>query len=54
MSNIIPKKSNFNDFLDEYIRNIGRKLNLHPRKRLGFSTLKDEFFKQINIFALAS
>lgn len=50
----IPKKSNFNDFSDEYIRNVGRKLNIRPRKRLGFSTPKDEFFKQIANFALAS
>ena len=50
----IPKKSNFNDFSDEYIRKVGRKLNLRPRKRLGFSTPKDIFFKQIANFALAS
>lgn len=50
----IPKKSNFNDFSDEYIKNVGRKLNLRPRKRLGFSTPKDEFFKLIANFALAS
>lgn len=50
----IPKKSNFNDFSDEYIRKVGHKLNLRPRKRLRFSTPKDEFFKQINNFALAS
>lgn len=50
----IPKKSNFNDFSDEYIRNVGRKLNLRPRKRLGFSNPKTEFFKQIANFALAS
>lgn len=50
----IPKKSNFNDFSDEYIRNVGRKLNLRPRRRLNFSTPKDEFFKQIANFALAS
>ncbi len=50
----IPKKSNFNEFSDEYIRNVGRKLNLRPRKRLNFSTPKDEFFKQIANFALAS
>lgn len=41
-------------FSDEYIRNVGRKLNLRPRKRLGFSTPKVEFFKQIANFALAS
>lgn len=50
----IPKKSNFNDFSDEYIKNVGRKLNLRPRKRLGFSTPKEQFFKQIANFALAS
>lgn len=50
----IPKKSNFNDFSDEFIKNVGKKLNLRPRKRLGFSTPKQEFFKQIANFALAS
>lgn len=50
----IPKKSNFNDFSDDYIRKVGQKLNLRPRKRLGFSTPKAEFFKQIANFALAS
>lgn len=48
----IPKKSNFNDFSDEYVRKIGRKLNLRPRKK--FSNPKTEFFKQIANFALAS
>lgn len=43
----IPKKSNFNDFSDEYIKNVGRKLNLRPRKKLGFSNPKTEFFKYI-------
>ena len=50
----IPKKSNFNGFSDTYIRNVARKLNLRPRKRLGFSTPKEEFFKHIANFALAS
>ena len=50
----IPKKSNFNDFSDNYIRNVGKKLNLRPRKKLNFSTPKEEFFNQIAIFALAS
>ena len=50
----IPKKSNFNDFSDNYIRNVGRKLNLRPRKKLNFSNPKTEFFKQIANFALAS
>ncbi len=50
----IPKKSNFNDFSDQYVKNIGKKLNLRPRKKLGFSTPKTEFFKNIANFALAS
>ena len=50
----IPKKSNFNDFSDKYVRNVGRKLNMRPRKKLNFSTPKIEFFKQIANFALAS
>ena len=49
----IPKKSNFNDFSDLYVRNVARKLNLRPRKKLAFSTPKAEFFKQIANFALA-
>lgn len=50
----IPKKSNFDDFSDKYIRNVGHKLNLRPRKKLGFSNPKTEFFKHIANFALAS
>ena len=50
----IPKKSNFNDFSDNYIKNVAKKLNLRPRKKLGFSNPKTEFFKQIANFALAS
>ena len=46
----IPKKSNFDDFSDNYIKNVGKKLNLRPRKKLNFSTPKEEFFKQIAIF----
>lgn len=50
----IPKKSNFNNFSDQYIKNVAKKLNLRPRKKLGFSNPKAEFFKQIANFALAS
>ena len=50
----IPKKSNFNDFSDQYIKNVAKKLNLRPRKKLNFSNPKTEFFKQIANFALAS
>lgn len=41
----IPKKSNFNDFSDNYVRNVGRKFNMRPRKKLNFSYPKTEFFK---------
>lgn len=50
----IPKKSNFNSFSPQFVRKVGHKLNLRPRKRLGFSTPKCEFFKQIAKFALAN
>jgi len=50
----IHKKANFNDFSDNYIKKVGKKLNLRPRKKLNFSTPKEEFFKQIINFALAS
>lgn len=50
----IPKKSNFNDFSDQYIKNVAKKLNLRPRKKLNFSNPKTEFFKQIANFALVS
>lgn len=36
----LPKKSNFNEFSDSYVRNVAKKLNLRPRKKLGFSTPK--------------
>ena len=49
----IPKKSNFNNIPDQYVKNVAKKLNLRPRKKLGFSTPKTEFFKQIANFALA-
>ena len=49
----IPKKSNFNGFADQFISNVGKKLDLRPRKKLNFSNSKTEFFKQINNFALA-
>ncbi len=50
----IPKKSNFNDFSVQYIKNVAKKLNLRPRKKLGFSNPKTEFFNKIANFALAS
>lgn len=50
----IPKGANFNDYTQERINNIAKKLNNRPRKKLGFSTPKREFFKNIANFALAS
>ncbi len=50
----IPKKANFNHYSPKFVRNVGRKLNNRPRKKLNYSTPKQEFFKQINKFALAS
>ena len=47
------KKSNFNDFSDQYIKNVAKKLKLSPRKKLIFSNPKTEFFKQLANFALA-
>lgn len=49
-----PKKSNFNEITDNYIKNVTKKHNLRPRNKLGFSNPKTEFFKQIANFALAS
>lgn len=37
----IPKKSNFNDFTDLYIKNVAKKLNLRPRKKTRFFKPKD-------------
>ena len=36
----LPEKSNFNEFSDSYVRNVAKKPNLRPRKKLGFSTPK--------------
>ena len=41
----ISKISNFNDFSDQFIINIGKKLNLHPRIKLKNLNPKTEFFK---------
>ena len=50
----LPKKSNFNEFSDSYVRNVAKKLNLRARKKLGFSTPKKEFFKLFAKFALVN
>jgi IS30 family transposase len=46
----IPKKSNFNNFDDEFIKQIQHKINRRPRKNLNFITPKMAFF---NFVALA-
>lgn len=43
----IPKKSNFNDYTQEYIKYIQYKLNNRPRKKLNYDTPKNCFFKNI-------
>lgn len=40
----IPKKSNFDNFDDEYIKQVQYKINRRPRKNLGFKTPKNVFF----------
>lgn len=40
----IPKGTDFTELTDEFIRSVQHKLNRRPRKKLNFSTPKDEFF----------
>lgn len=41
----IPKKANFNNFDENYIKQVQYKINRRPRKNLGFMTPKMNFFK---------
>ena len=43
----IPKGTDFDDITDEQIKQIQYKINRRPRKKLGFSSPKVEFFKQL-------
>jgi len=43
----IPKGTDFEDITDEQIKQIQYKINRRPRKKLGFSSPKVEFFKQL-------
>jgi IS30 family transposase len=43
----IPKKSNFNTFDDEYIKQVQYKINRRPRKNLDFKTPKEAFFESV-------
>ena len=43
----IPKKADFNDFTDVYIKKVQYKLNKRPREKLQFDTPKLCFFKNI-------
>jgi IS30 family transposase len=47
----IPKKSNFNNFDEKFIKQVQHKINRRPRKNLEFETPKTAFF---NYVALAS
>ena len=44
----IPKKADFNDFTDAYIKKVQYKLNRRPREKLQFDTPKLCFFKNIS------
>lgn len=50
----IPKGTSFDEYTDRDLMEIQKKINRRPREKLNFSTPKDEFFRQINKFALAS
>ena len=41
----MPKKSNFKDLSDGFIKMVQKKINLRPRENLIFFAPKDEFFK---------
>ena len=41
----IPKGTDFRKLTDEFIHSVQLKLNRRPRKKLNFSTPKDEFFR---------
>ena len=40
----IPKGTDFGTLTDDYIKSVQYKLNRRPRKKLNFSTPRDEFF----------
>ena len=44
----IPKKANFNDFTDAYIKKVQYKLNRRPREKLNFDSPKDCFFRNFH------
>jgi IS30 family transposase len=43
----IPKKSNFDNFEDEFIKQVQHKINRRPRKNLEFNTPKVAFFNSV-------
>lgn len=40
----IPKKADFSDYTDRYIKKVQYKLNSRPREKLNFDTPKCRFF----------
>ncbi len=43
----IPKKSNFDNFDDDFIKQTQFKINRRPKKKLNFKLPKDLFFKAV-------
>ena len=50
----IPKGADFDDFSERDLMDIQKKINRRPREKLNFSNPKNEFFKLIDNFAVAS
>lgn len=50
----IPKGADFDDYSDQKLMEIQKKINRRPREKLNFSSPKTEFFKLIANFAVAS
>lgn len=44
----IPKKANFEDLTDRYIKNVQHRLNKRPREKLNFDTPKHCFFEKFS------
>lgn len=44
----IHKKSNFNDYSEQYIKEIQYKINRRPRKKLNYESPKNLFYKFVN------
>jgi IS30 family transposase len=45
----IPKKTNFDEITDEYVKFVENELNNRPRKKLGYLTPNEAYLKEINL-----